>query len=688
MSDNITHLSGLGLKNSNTQQPDTNGEMKYVSGTGFRFYQEGTAYTIPTSSGSSTAYDDIGDPDANSTVAFAGFTNTWTSTLDTGSVFTISNTDAALSAQTNVMDLKLTDDGEANGIFLRCLDNSGADVKFTVGADGATTIAGAALGTAALTLTAGDAVVTSGDVTVTAGDIDIAADNKKISFGAAGDTDSYIQFDGAGNMVFFDSTVASEKTLLQLLTIDSSPTITGDLTISDGKVTWTDATDEVAGTWTFAGTTNNDITWSSAVTSGDALSITADALTSGSMVYLESSAAGMSGEYIRCFDGSADDFVVGANGAVTIAGTAAGTDAITLTTGDATITSGDLAISLGVMTVADTADSTNKISRNNATGTAAVLEVEQTHATGGVALTIDQNATGDVNAIEVENAGTGFAVTTTAAAAGGEGYEYIAAASGTGIGVLADGASGSWVGAASTGLIQATSDGTLAQTTASLMRLAFSGTSASGGAGTCLRIEDTSTSGGGTEYAVYIASTNSEGLHVDTGTVQFDEAVTLGVDNTGADFKAFGATTNKFMVWDESADDLILADAVALQLGGDESTSDGFKLEFDGTADLNIDALTANDNVNIGSVADTDLVWHGTSGVAMSAISATDTVTYSATSQIIVTGNGTGTGLAIPNHASTTPSDTVAGSIFFEQDAKKLWVYDANSASWVGVVLA
>jgi hypothetical protein len=47
--------------------------------------------------------------------------------------------------------------------------------------------------------------------------------------------------------------------------------------------------------------------------------------------------------------------------------------------------------------------------------------------------------------------------------------------------------------------------------------------------------------------------------------------LTVGEDDTGHDVKFFGATASKFMVWDESADDLILADGVALQLGGDES---------------------------------------------------------------------------------------------------------------------
>jgi len=440
MSNKITHLSGLGLKNTNTEDPDVNGEIKYVSGTGFRFYQEGTVYTFQTTGGGgsgSTAYDDIGDPDANTTIAFAGFTNQWNTTLDNGVFFTILSQDADLGDDTTLLRLAFTDDGDANGLFLECADNANADIKFTIGANGATTIAG----------------------------------------------------------------VAS-------------------------------------------------------------------------------------------------------------------TDILTITAGDIQITAGDIDVDLGIITVDNTADEGNKIARNNATGTAPVLEVEQTHATGGVAFLVDQNATGDVNALEVTNAGTGFAFTTTGGAAGSQGFEFIAAASATGNGLLLNGTTGdaAWIGAANTGFAQIQSDGVLAQTTATMLLVAFSGTSASGGLGTCARFVDTSTSGGGTEYAVYISSTNSEALHVDTGTVQFDEAVTIGVSDTGADLKVFGATASKFMVWDESADDLILADAVALQLGGDESTADGFKIEFDGTSILAIDALTANDGIVVGGVASTDFTLTGANG--------------------------------------------------------------------------
>ena len=92
------------------------------------------------------------------------------------------------------------------------------------------------------------------------------------------------------------------------------------------------------------------------------------------------------------------------------------------------------------------------------------------------------------------------------------------------------------------------------------------------------------------------------------GTTTANAPITVGASDTGHDVKIFGATANKFVVWDETADDLILADAVALQLGGDESTADGFKLEFDGTSTLALNALTANDIFSIGATTSTDVL--------------------------------------------------------------------------------
>ena len=79
-------------------------------------------------------------------------------------------------------------------------------------------------------------------------------------------------------------------------------------------------------------------------------------------------------------------------------------------------------------------------------------------------------------------------------------------------------------------------------------------------------------------------TTNLDAVDID-GAVQIDAAVTVGVDDTGYDVKFFGATTGKYMLWDASADTLILTgelDAGSLDISGDA--------DIDGT--LEADAIT------------------------------------------------------------------------------------------------
>jgi hypothetical protein len=55
---------------------------------------------------------------------------------------------------------------------------------------------------------------------------------------------------------------------------------------------------------------------------------------------------------------------------------------------------------------------------------------------------------------------------------------------------------------------------------------------------------------------------------VSNGGGQFNGAINVGVDDTGYDVKFFGATASAYMLWDESADDLILAGAAGLSVAG------------------------------------------------------------------------------------------------------------------------
>lgn len=89
-----------------------------------------------------TAYDDIAAPDAPTTIAFGGNTNTWTSTLDNGTVFTLANTDPDLANTTTLLKLKFTADGDPQGVFFEALDNNGSDSKFKIADNGDTTVGG------------------------------------------------------------------------------------------------------------------------------------------------------------------------------------------------------------------------------------------------------------------------------------------------------------------------------------------------------------------------------------------------------------------------------------------------------------------------------------------------------------------------------------------------------------------
>jgi hypothetical protein len=61
--------------------------------------------------------------------------------------------------------------------------------------------------------------------------------------------------------------------------------------------------------------------------------------------------------------------------------------------------------------------------------------------------------------------------------------------------------------------------------------------------------------------------TNLDVVDID-GAVQIDAALTVGIDDTGYDVKFYGATGGAYMLWDESADDLILAGAAGLSVAG------------------------------------------------------------------------------------------------------------------------
>jgi lipopolysaccharide export system protein LptA len=79
-------------------------------------------------------------------------------------------------------------------------------------------------------------------------------------------------------------------------------------------------------------------------------------------------------------------------------------------------------------------------------------------------------------------------------------------------------------------------------------------------------------------------------VHINHSTGEFTlkGALTVGVDDTGHDVKFFGATSGKYMLWDESADRLLITDNTYLALGTDSdflafhSGSNGFLSNYTG----------------------------------------------------------------------------------------------------------
>jgi len=73
------------------------------------------------------------------------------------------------------------------------------------------------------------------------------------------------------------------------------------------------------------------------------------------------------------------------------------------------------------------------------------------------------------------------------------------------------------------------------------------------------------------------------------GNLQLDGTLTVGVDDTGYDVKFFGATSGRYMLWDESDDSLQLPDNTVIKIG----TGLDLKLKHDGT-DSYIDNTTGD----------------------------------------------------------------------------------------------
>ena len=164
------------------------------------------------------------------------------------------------------------------------------------------------------------------------------------------------------------------------------------------------------------------------------------------------------------------------------------------------------------------------------------------------------------------------------------------------------------------------------------------------------------------------------------GAIQVDNTITVGVDDTGYDVKFFGDTASAYMLWDTSADDLVLAGAAGIDLAGDidvdgtanlDNTDidgtlavDGTTISLDATTSLNIDNSNTSNGITIGTA---------TSGVPISIGHTTSEVTVN--DNLTVTGT-----LTLGSNAELTEAELemldgiTAGTVA----ASKAVVVDSN----------
>lgn len=104
------------------------------------------------------------------------------------------------------------------------------------------------------------------------------------------------------------------------------------------------------------------------------------------------------------------------------------------------------------------------------------------------------------------------------------------------------GTSTGWLGAQNVGMLHIADDGDLDHVDASLVYIANSGTAEAQAMGTSLRINDSTTDGGATSFAVYIAASAIEALNVAVGKSLFAEELAVAAGTT-INFDGIGGAT-------------------------------------------------------------------------------------------------------------------------------------------------
>jgi len=302
----LTPLKGLNIKDVvrfealATSPTVTTGErILFVNSSGQLIFQDGSSSTTLGSSGSVSSFNMNDAYDDGSSV-----------TVDAGAIVL-----AGVSEATAVLNIT-ADAGSSGACLLIANSGSGNDVT----------------GTSSLwSVSAAGAAVFTGIV---------MGDDEAITLGAS--SDATIQWVGASNHLDiggatnFDGnmTIEAAHTLTIAGTAGSDKlTVTaGDVVLGEGSITLTD--DDNAASLSI---TNDGATTAGNGADTGVVNVVCDTLTTGTLLHLSVTEGTLNGgHYLKCWDETADATVlsVGEDGLLTIAGNAAGTNAIVVTVGD------------------------------------------------------------------------------------------------------------------------------------------------------------------------------------------------------------------------------------------------------------------------------------------------------------------------------------------------------------------
>ncbi len=171
-------------------------------------------------------------------------------------------------------------------------------------------------------------------------------------------------------------------------------------------------------------------------------------------------------------------------------------------------------------------------------------------------------------------------------------------------------------------------------------------------------------------------TTNLDAVDID-GAVQLDATFTVGADDQGYDVKLFGDTASAYMLWDTSADDLILAGAArivipdsGLVLGSTAVTTTAAEINLiDGgastgtTAVADADGILTNDGGTMRLTTAATFKTYFTSGITASSIAADD---IAAGDAAVTLGNGSTSADVTIDSGDDVVIDAAGGNVEFK----------------------